>query len=97
MFERTHRLGIVLRSLLLGLLLVAQASAIAHEADHLASGDSGLCAVCSLSAGLDGPVASMATIPGLQDLPVFAPRTPAFIKVAHEAAHCAARAPPHHS
>ena len=97
MSGHTHRLNVVWRSLLLGLLLLAQATAIAHEADHLASGDSSVCAVCSVSGPLDGPVASDTATTYPESTDCTAPRTLNSALRSFSSAPRAARAPPHRS
>lgn len=46
----------VLRLAVLALLLGAQSIAFAHELGHVDSGETSLCAVCSIGTGLDAPV-----------------------------------------
>lgn len=48
----------ILRAALLILLLAAQGFAVAHEFEHWGQPTQELCATCSLSSGLDAPVAS---------------------------------------
>ena len=97
MSERTDRLNIAWRSLLLGLLLLAQATAIAHEADHTAHGDSSVCAVCSIGSPLDGPIAADAAVSIPETADCTPPRTIDGVLRSFSSAPLAARAPPLHS
>lgn len=53
----------LLRAALLIVLLVAQGLAAAHEYTHWDQASQELCATCSISSGLDGPVALPAPVP----------------------------------
>jgi hypothetical protein len=50
-----ENIRVAVRITLLGLLLTAQSLAFAHELGHLSSGDSTVCAACSISSGEDTP------------------------------------------
>lgn len=52
-----------LRSALLILLLAAQGFAVAHEFEHWDQPAQELCATCSLTSGLDAPLASDQPVP----------------------------------
>ena len=52
-----------LRLALLALLLVAQASAFAHELGHFSSDESGICAVCSISGNAEPAATADQAVP----------------------------------
>lgn len=85
----------IVRILVLCFLLGAQTGALAHEASHVDSSDSGIsCEVCAVGHGLDGAVSSDPSCVALP-VPVAAPATTESCPYGSNASfHFASRAPP---
>lgn len=82
------------RAALLILLLLAQGVAVAHEFEHWGQPAQELCATCSLTSGLDAPVASDPAVLELSFQPAIQPACRAsHVKKTH-ARHYQQRAPP---
>lgn len=79
---------------MLCLLLAAQSLSLAHELDHMGLGEASLCAVCSVSHGLDTPAYADDAIPESGPARITAESQPAPVRVHRSAAPATARAPP---
>lgn len=89
-----EKAGIVMKLVVLSLLLGAQSLSLVHAMDHVSASDTSLCAVCSISAGLDGPAHVTHEFSEIQ--PVIQPRSeqPVLVNPKVFAAPLTARAPP---
>lgn len=92
-----EKAAFVLRLVVLAVLLCAQSLSFAHEMGHLDAGDTNLCAVCSISTGLDSPVHVEHEFPDSQPAIHTGCGNPAPVGPRVSASPLTARAPPHTS
>ena len=94
MKKSLHKLSALNRICLLALLLAAHTLSFAHELTHVESGDSGLCAVCSISSDQDVPIIGGYTAPDGGPSRLACQRLDAFEPGPDDAALPPVRAPP---